>query len=87
MSIRAGAPTPIEGTWERYSFKVGNLNFLMMSDRNDSALSGRTAGIRRRLACGSGHERDVGLVEEEGRGSTATRSSSAVTITCCAKRP
>ncbi|CCB66604.1 metallophosphoesterase [Hyphomicrobium sp. MC1] len=28
-------PYPIEGTWERYSFKVGNLNFLMMSDRND----------------------------------------------------
>ncbi|MGO4683899.1 metallophosphoesterase [Hyphomicrobium sp. 2TAF46] len=28
-------PYPIKGTWERYSFKVGNINFLMMSDRND----------------------------------------------------
>lgn len=28
-------PYPVEGTWERYSFRVGNLNFLMMSDRND----------------------------------------------------
>ena len=28
-------PYPIKGTWERYSFKVGNLLFLMMGDRND----------------------------------------------------
>jgi Calcineurin-like phosphoesterase len=28
-------PYPIEGSWERYSFKVGNIRFLMMSDRND----------------------------------------------------
>jgi hypothetical protein len=28
-------PYPIEGTWERYSLRVGNLLFLMMSDRND----------------------------------------------------
>ncbi len=26
---------PIEGTWDRYSFRVGNLLFLMMGDRND----------------------------------------------------
>ncbi|MFA6564760.1 MAG: metallophosphoesterase [Verrucomicrobiia bacterium] len=26
---------PVEGTWERYSFRVGNLLFLVMSDRND----------------------------------------------------
>jgi len=26
---------PIQGTWERYSFRVGNLLFLVMSDRND----------------------------------------------------
>ena len=25
----------VEGTWERYSFRAGNLLFLMMSDRND----------------------------------------------------
>lgn len=30
-------PHPIEGTWERYSFRVGNILFLMMSDRNDFA--------------------------------------------------
>lgn len=28
-------PFPVEGTWERYSIRVGNLLFLMMSDRND----------------------------------------------------
>ena len=28
-------PHPIDGTWERYSFRVGNILFLMMSDRND----------------------------------------------------
>ncbi|MSU48960.1 MAG: hypothetical protein EXS37_07730 [Opitutus sp.] len=28
-------PYPIEGTWERYSFRVGNMLFLMMGDRND----------------------------------------------------
>ena len=31
----AQRPYPIEGTWERYAFRVGNLLFLMMSDRND----------------------------------------------------
>lgn len=28
-------PYRVEGTWERYAFRVGNLRFLMMSDRND----------------------------------------------------
>ncbi len=28
-------PYAVEGTWERYSFRVGNILFLMMSDRND----------------------------------------------------
>src|ERR1700746_2940795 len=28
-------PYPIDGTWERYTFKVGNIRFLMMGDRND----------------------------------------------------
>ncbi len=28
-------PYPVIGTWERYSFRVGNALFLMMSDRND----------------------------------------------------
>ena len=31
----AKRPYPIDGTWERYTIKVGNLRFLMMSDRND----------------------------------------------------
>lgn len=26
---------PVEGTWERYRFRIGNLLFLVMSDRND----------------------------------------------------
>ena len=29
-------PYPIEGSWERYAFRVGNVLFLMMGDRNDS---------------------------------------------------
>ena len=28
-------PYPVEGTWERYSFRVGNILFLMMSDINE----------------------------------------------------
>ena len=28
-------PYPVEGTWERYSFQVGNVLFLAMGDRND----------------------------------------------------
>jgi hypothetical protein len=28
-------PFPIDGTWERYSFRVGNLLFVMMSDINE----------------------------------------------------
>src|SRR5215475_14315366 len=31
----AKRPYPIDGTWERYSFKFGNVRVLMMSDRND----------------------------------------------------
>jgi hypothetical protein len=31
----ARRPYPINGTWERYSFRVGNILFLMMSDRNE----------------------------------------------------
>jgi hypothetical protein len=31
----ARRPHPIDGTWERYSFRVGNILFLMMSDRNE----------------------------------------------------
>lgn len=28
-------PFPVEGSWERYSFRAGNVLFLMLSDRND----------------------------------------------------
>ncbi|TGB37457.1 hypothetical protein [Mycolicibacterium peregrinum] len=31
----AARPYPVSGTWERYSFRVGNLLFLMLSDRNE----------------------------------------------------
>jgi hypothetical protein len=31
----ARRPYPIDGTWERYSFRAGNLLFLMMSDINE----------------------------------------------------
>jgi hypothetical protein len=45
-------PFPVEGTWERYSFRVGNLLFLMMSDINEPSqklgrgqLGGNPAGV------------------------------------------
>ena len=31
----ARRPYPVEGNWERYAFRVGNILFLMMGDRND----------------------------------------------------
>jgi Calcineurin-like phosphoesterase len=31
----ARRPYPVDGEWDRYTFKVGNVRFLMMSDRND----------------------------------------------------
>ena len=38
---------PIDGTWERYSFRVGNLLFLMMSDINEPTQKlGRKSGWR-----------------------------------------
>ena len=35
----AKRPFPLKGTWERYSFRVGNLLFLMMSDINEPSQS------------------------------------------------
>jgi hypothetical protein len=32
-------PYPVEGTWERYAFRVGNILFLMMSDINEPTQS------------------------------------------------
>jgi len=32
---RRRRPYPVEGTWERYHFEVGNMLFLVMGDRND----------------------------------------------------
>lgn len=45
-------PYAVHGTWERYEFRVGNLRFLMMSDRNEptqmvgrGALGGNPGGV------------------------------------------
>lgn len=45
-------PYPVAGTWERYSFRVGNILFLMMSDINEPSqrigrgdLGGNPAGV------------------------------------------
>ncbi len=45
-------PFPVDGTWERYAFRVGNLLFLMMSDINEPSqklgrgrLGGNPAGV------------------------------------------
>lgn len=50
----ARRPYPLEGTWERYSFRVGNILFLMMSDRNEPSqkigrgtLGGNPGGVVR----------------------------------------
>jgi hypothetical protein len=49
---RTRRPYPIEGTWEHYAFRVGNLLFLMMSDTNEPTqrvgrgdLHGNPAGV------------------------------------------
>jgi len=48
----AKRPYPVEGTWERYSFRVGNMVFLLMSDINEPSqtigrgdLGGNPAGV------------------------------------------
>ena len=48
-------PYPVSGTWERYSFRVGNLLFLMLSDINEPSqtigrgdLGGNPGGVVRR---------------------------------------
>jgi hypothetical protein len=48
----ARRPFPVDGTWERYSFRVGNLLFLMMSDINEptqkvgrGTLGGNPSGV------------------------------------------
>lgn len=33
--VTARRPYPVEGTWERYSFRIGNVLFLLMSDINE----------------------------------------------------
>jgi hypothetical protein len=50
--IAARRPYPVEGSWERYSFRIGNLLFLMMSDINEPSqtlgrgdLGGNPAGV------------------------------------------
>lgn len=47
-------PYPVDGTWERYSFRVGNVLFLMMSDINEPSqtigrgdLGGNPSGVVR----------------------------------------
>ncbi|MHC4883781.1 MAG: hypothetical protein ACYTGH_01705, partial [Planctomycetota bacterium] len=49
---KARRPYAVEGTWERYSFRVGNLLFLVMSDINEPSqtlgrgdLGGNPAGV------------------------------------------
>ena len=44
---RSGMPYAIEGTWERYGLRVGNLYLLMMSDRNDFRPPVGRRGVRR----------------------------------------
>ncbi|MCA8942779.1 MAG: LamG domain-containing protein [Planctomycetes bacterium] len=46
----ARRPFPVEGTWERYSFRAGNVLFLMLSDRNDAPVPvGRGPSVQRRM--------------------------------------
>ena len=56
-------PYPVEGTWERYSFEVGNILFLVMGDRNDGGPPGGKVarwGIRQAQSPG-----DLRVVEGE----------------------
>ena len=63
---RAKRPYPIEGTWERYSFRVGNLLFLMMSDINEPSQKSWSGNAWRQPGrCRK--RRDVSLVEAKRR--------------------
>lgn len=53
---RERRPYPVTGNWERYSFQIGNILFLMMSDRNEST---------RRLPRSEGGGNPSGVVTEE----------------------
>ena len=63
---RAKRRYPVEGTWERYSFRIGNALFLMMCDINEPSQAigrGKLGGN----PGGGCHRRDVRMVEEDGR--------------------
>ena len=79
---RSHYPYPVEGTWERYSFRVGNLLFLLMSDVNEAAqeigrgpLGGNPSGVVTRETF------------EWWRTGIGTTSSSAPTTTCSRTPP
>ena len=62
-------PYPVEGTWERYSFRVGNLLFLMMGDRNDGGPPvgrGEKGGYPAGAVSGETFDWWRGMVEENG---------------------
>ena len=59
----AKRPYPIEGTWERYAFQVGNIQFLLMSDVNEPSQK-----LGRGQSRGSSFRRGVRLVEGSGGG-------------------
>ena len=74
-------PYPISGTWERYSFQVGNILFLIMGDPERWWTAGRSGRIRR-LSCWSRDPRDVLSGGEKTWRLIRTRSSSPRIITC-----
>ena len=59
-------PFPIEGTWERYWFRAGNLLFLMMSDINEPTQK-TWAWKTRWQSGGCSERRDIQVVEGNGR--------------------
>ncbi len=61
-------PYPTEGTWERYAFTVGNIRFLMMSDRNDLPYPVGRQESGGGSPAGAVDRRDMGMVEEARRG-------------------
>jgi hypothetical protein len=74
-------PYPVEGTWERYSFRVGNLLFLMMSDINEpSQRVGRGPRWAATRAAPSAARRSAG---GDGWLRTTRRRSSSPRTTMC----
>ncbi len=79
---------PIEGTWERYAFRVGNMLILMMSDRNDGGPPvGRAARGGYPAGAVTGETFAWWKEAVEANQDAVILTAHQPTTTCCAKQP